>query len=407
MLYLLLSVIIVGGMFSSPFPVAYGVQEAYIGIGLMIFSFNSLRFLLRGIGTGSMLIYFSFIWLVCIPTLMAIVNQNTISNYVRDIVPLMYIFLPLILLPYIERKAGHRHVIMIGTAMYIAGVAISWRYILAQNTPISEFGHAYQIVDFTLAYDPLVSFVSIVGISLALTLLMSRRKYKLLLASSIAIVSLTSLIPPIGVVQRVPLVMISLSLILYVFIKGKDRPVLYFYSTVLMVFVLFGYWDVLSGAVLQMIEKTSVHGINGKVYELLRIIEVMSGSVGNLLFGIGWGGVYYNEVLNGDVRFTHSIITFILLKTGVLGFMIFFVYIIWFMDKLIKTSVFCYKYKKEWLPVCFYMYTVLLISLFQPIYKTLSFGLSMMFILFIFHAFNVNKKHSKKVSILNKGSQNA
>ena len=74
-------------------------------------------------------------------------------------------------------------------------------------------------------------------------------------------------------------------------------------------------------AVLQLLwAKQQLVGSNGKLNEWLDVISTVFSSFQTALFGIGWGGVLVNSIYsNAPTRFTHSILSFYLLKTGTIG----------------------------------------------------------------------------------------
>ena len=51
------------------------------------------------------------------------------------------------------------------------------------------------------------------------------------------------------------------------------------------------------------------------------MISMISATPQALLFGIGWGGLVENPIYGATTRFTHSVLSFYLLKSGVLGLM--------------------------------------------------------------------------------------
>lgn len=74
-------------------------------------------------------------------------------------------------------------------------------------------------------------------------------------------------------------------------------------------------------AVMQLLwAKQHTIGSNGKVGEWLAVVTTIYATPQTMLFGIGWGGILENPIyLNETTRFTHSVLSFYLLKTGVIG----------------------------------------------------------------------------------------
>lgn len=61
-------------------------------------------------------------------------------------------------------------------------------------------------------------------------------------------------------------------------------------------------------------------GANGKITELLAVLEQAQSSLSAFLLGTGWGGVLSNPIYQSEAtRFTHSLLSFLLLKCGLIG----------------------------------------------------------------------------------------
>jgi len=389
LLYLLVSIVLVSGFFSAPFPSEYGLPEAFIGVLLVCLSLFSLSFVGKRISMRAALLFLPFLYLLFVPSCVSVLRLNSLSDYLRDIVPLLFIFLPAILLPLIERQANIRGVLVLCVAMFVSGIVISLRYIYGVGAVLGEYGRGLVISEsayYTLfAYDSLIAFVCIVGVATSLILTLTGKGHERLLGLLIGGVSLIAFIPPIGIVQRVPLVMIFFSLMIVVIMIGRERPKIYGYVACLAVGMLVFFGDILLGSVLLIVEKTTIHGANGKIIELIAVFNKLFEVPSNVLFGIGWGGLYENPVLHGEARYTHSLLTFIVLKTGVIGLLFFLIYLFWFLKRLFLVARMSVKYNIRLLSVSLYICTMFTISLFQPVYKTLNFGISMVLLLFVYY----------------------
>jgi len=79
------------------------------------------------------------------------------------------------------------------------------------------------------------------------------------------------------------------------------------------------FWPQVS-AVLQLLwAKQEAVGANGKSEEWLAVLKTITEYPHTMLFGIGWGGTLENPIYEGSTRFTHSALSYYLLKSGVLG----------------------------------------------------------------------------------------
>lgn len=116
-------------------------------------------------------------------------------------------------------------------------------------------------------------------------------------------------------------------------------------------------------------------GTNGKAGEWLAVLTTIVAAPQTMLLGIGWGGTFANPILLGvPSRFTHSMLSFYLLKSGVIGVSMLFAVVGLLLirsKKITKTTHFDI------------LSLILLISclpplligvLFEPTYKMLSYG---------------------------------
>jgi hypothetical protein len=101
---------------------------------------------------------------------------------------------------------------------------------------------------------------------------------------------------------------------------------LYFYPKkaviAFAVCLLAGYflWPFISIVGQSLLVKTELVGFNSRVQEWAAVIDVLTGRWTYFLFGEGWGGRLENPAVGGlSVNYTHSLISSLLLKTGVLG----------------------------------------------------------------------------------------
>ena len=94
-----------------------------------------------------------------------------------------------------------------------------------------------------------------------------------------------------------------------------------FYYRLLPLAILMGviFFPQIEGAIQLLWTKQLAVGTNGKSAEWLAVLSTISTDIWSLLFGIGWGGVVDNPILAAPTRFTHSMLSFFLLKSGVVG----------------------------------------------------------------------------------------
>ena len=90
------------------------------------------------------------------------------------------------------------------------------------------------------------------------------------------------------------------------------------------------------GAVIQDIMlKTSQVGLNMRLQEWYAVWDSLSGSWISVLFGQGWGSSFASPAVGGlSVTFTHSLLSYMLLKTGLIGLILCLIYLFFIFEKL-------------------------------------------------------------------------
>jgi O-antigen ligase len=125
------------------------------------------------------------------------------------------------------------------------------------------------------------------------------------------------------------------------------------------------------GAIELVINKTETVGLNKKDLEVRTVLYHIGQSPSLVLLGTGWGGVFDNPAIYANVKisFTHSLISYALLKTGLIGFVLVCMYLLFIINRIVVN------YDRKRLPVLLAGLPPLLIGLFfQPSYKTLMYG---------------------------------
>src|SRR4051795_1541399 len=119
------------GLFGVPAPGRLSWREIAVGGGLVLAS-GVIRPLL--VGTGFMLVApkarlhdvvgtAAFNYLLWVPLVRAAISGSEIDDIVRDVIPLMFLFLPVLLVP--AGSAGHR-ILVLGLAVVGVVFALRW-----------------------------------------------------------------------------------------------------------------------------------------------------------------------------------------------------------------------------------------------------------------------------------------
>lgn len=368
-LLLFCSSIIAYGALSYPFPRDLGLGEVLVGTCL------ALSILLGGIApilnpishstNGTDIVLKICFWcLLLIPSLVAVFYQWELRDIIRDVVPVFYLFLIAFWgSNHLDPRQSH----MIAMVLCICGTILAIRFHIASDTDISLIGtqgfYAKDSPDFHNPYDPSVLFAAIYlalyslnsGIKAPITSLLS------VFGSIICILSLAA------IVQRGPMFLFLVSLLTYgIYVRSFMISV-----STLVAGVIVGIYfaEGTLGLLNLAIEKTlSVNFSEGKLREAIYVFDFISDSFTTSVFGYGWGTVYFNPIVYGNVSFTHNFLTYMLLKTGVLGLVTLFVFF---------GAVFVL-IRRNTIPaqILFAGIPALIVAIFlQSTYKTLTFGL--------------------------------
>lgn len=141
-----------------------------------------------------------------------------------------------------------------------------------------------------------------------------------------------------------------------------------------------------------LIAKQQIMGSNGKLAEWQAVLQAISASWQSTLFGLGWGSTVNNPILGEATRFTHSMLSYYLLKSGVVGLGILLMAIkllfthSWKMcdGASINTSLLIFQV--SCIP------PLVIGVLFEPTYKMLSYGVIMALFLLVLPVFRQNSK---------------
>lgn len=107
------------------------------------------------------------------------------------------------------------------------------------------------------------------------------------------------------------------AILLYAFARRPYRAVI---PCAMIAALALALWPLLSELGLALEAKSAAVGLNMRWQEAQAVWEVVSGNSLTFLFGMGWGATFHSPAVAGvNVNFTHSLITAMLLKTGLCG----------------------------------------------------------------------------------------
>ena len=373
-LLIFLGVLCVYAFFGSPTPERFGFVEAVVGLGLIIYigikgalSFMSTY---RGeplMGSGHFLLMYG----LTLPLVLGAFHAHDLNAMIRDVVPFFFMMAPVFLLSRFE-NLPHSFVYLV-LGVIVIGLCFSIRSLdwLGLNDPL-----------FYLANMPSVFFTCFLLFALA-----TQNFIKHFSLQSLPLVFVFAALAAIcfwamaEVQQRASIGLFFglYALLIAGFAYCYIKRTLVLIMLIGLAFIPFG--AVFMKIVEAMIQKTALVGVNMRWEELLAVWHAVSEHPLSLMFGLGWGAHFYSPaVADIEVNFTHSLLSSMLLKAGLIGVFLSTGYIVFLFRILWKA-----------LPV----YPVYALALAGPLcidvffyasYKSLDFGL-IIFLIVALHSY--------------------
>lgn len=397
-------------IFSSPMPAVVSWVEVLMG-GVLIFGGLALITPARSFIDENAQLLFLSAMLISFPLIVGVIGGNAFSNMIRDIVPLLYqLGIPIILLSQTKRVERFPKELIV-LSLLIVGCISSIQFligidnlygsisnfigvmtqglegaeppragVLLVNSAIlspEEFVEAQKNY-FLKAYEPGVIFSAIYMSCSAIKCLLNyeRRVWRALLIILLAMVCIA---PMSVLVLRAYLLVFCLSCATYFIclLQNQSRILkAQYYVIGLIVFLCMAFALYMSGVMQLFVRKQVVVGTNGKLSEWAAVIGMLSKNPALFFHGIGWGGILNNPAYPSHVsRFTHSVLSFYLLKGGVAGFLLF----IAVLHQLLAQAKIGWRFILSRCSITLVsvssLATLFMGLLFQPTYKMLGFGM--------------------------------
>lgn len=280
-------------------------------------------------------------YLSIVPLITGIANGYGLRDVMRDYLPFAYVVLMSVTAVTAGRPASEQGVKLILMTLFVVGGISA---VHALDIAVREFGSLH---DFNLtraaifaggepegvakpinleqlqimygkAIDPAILFTAIYLLGSAISDIYRKIAKPGIFVMKI-VIGLLCAYSFVVMGIRLYLILLAAALMAVAMMEGRkyaiDRrmAVSVLASGVAIVYLLF--WDQL----ILMATKFASIGSNGRIAEWEGVIRYLSGSAVRTIVGDGWGATWNNPILGSEVRFTHSFLSFLLLKTGVLG----------------------------------------------------------------------------------------
>lgn len=314
----------------SPTPDDPGYIEAMIGVLLIgavglgpLYHLSRLRF-----GgplwhkSGQILLYYC----ISVPVVIGVVNGRDTGLILRDVLPFLFLMLPLFFYALLSRKGIYIHIV---TAMVcFIGIAFSVRVLwpldfktILQATPSDPF---------YLGIAPTVLFAAIfLAGQGGRQIYRSFKAVPVLKGMALLLLSVLPLMTMMLIVQRASVGLCALAILVLLAVAFLKKPYRAMPLLILAALTLIAGWPYVTELFSRLAEKTALVGLNMRLQEALVVIKMISGSYWEVLFGKGWGTTIVSPAVGGvSVNFTHSLLTTYWLKTGLVGLALVFLYLL-------------------------------------------------------------------------------
>lgn len=315
---------------SSSTPKEVGIPEVVIGACLSLFV--GMRGILIVLGSFmlqrqvglSKWAFICFWWLLILPLFWGLaVRQNSLNDIMRDVIPLLYFFLPVFFVPQMGKHPAFWKKMCIW-ALCTIGISYSIRHFLGVENEMGQFGQEIFFVDINyFPMNPAVLFASTFLLILGSQNIL-KNSYSFgviyLLFGSVAFAC------SLSIIVRGQIVIVLFSVILAIIINGWNNPKnprFWLMVVALSVVILSGVTvSEIPGMIVESMQSKSENAgiLNSRDLEANVVITGVFSSISNFVLGQGWGGIF-DAFSSGDtVRYTHNIALYLLLKGGLLGF---------------------------------------------------------------------------------------
>lgn len=246
-----------------------------------------------------------------VPLIISLVSGYAPSEIIRDVIPFIFLLMP-ILFYYRDEKDTQ----FLGRLVSIAGIIFSLRSLQSFSADISNpmqwLGTPPDLL--YLSNSPEVLFAAIYFLYNAL-----RPQEKILHRIFYILLASIPLLAMATLMQRASLFYILLCVMIFIgilmFRKPRSASII-----ILIVFPFISLLPFIDDIFQQLSVKTQMVGLNSRGQEWRAVMKEISSSAISYVFGKGWGAELENPAVGGlRVSFTHSLVSSLWFKTGLIG----------------------------------------------------------------------------------------
>lgn len=372
----LFSACVVYALFGSPTPDSFGFPEFFIGLFFILaMGFGHARDVVYGKNIQRFWKSSAYVFLIyglTVPVIVAAVANHGFIPFIRDLIPFLFLFLPLFVLPSLRQRPHYFRALLV--AVILIGLLFSLRSLFMRFSFSCNFWCTDELL--YLENMPTVLFSALFLLGSALRIIAQGLNTKnLVVFLTLIFLALLPLAAMALTLQRASLGAVILYLIVIQGLIIYKSPVRGINAFILCLFFLV-LLDVSYFQVLQtLFQKTADVGLNMRPQEMAAVWGAVTINFFTFLFGLGWGSSFINPAVgNLSVTFTHNFFSSIFLKAGLLGLVLACAYIAGLLERLMRVVL------KD--PVFgFALSAPILIDLtFYASFKSLDFGLMLLMV---------------------------
>lgn len=321
--------IFIYAVFGTPTPERAGEAEILIGLllaaavglpgGWQAFSFREGA---PWQAAGRLLLVYG----LTVPLITGLAAGNSIAGISRDMIPFLFLLLPLFLFPLFEGRARDLKV--------LTGIVVVLGLVFAGRVGLPYFSGQEVADPFRLANAPTVLFAALLLTGLCGLSLYHGKLVRSVVFFGLAFVPLAAMAL---ITQRASIGVFCLTVLVLLLTGLVRRPKRAALPLFLLVFAAAAYWPLIAEVVEGLMQKHTAVGLNMRWQEAEAVMDALGGSMFAVLFGKGWGASFVSPAVGGTVvNFTHSLITTYWLKTGLAGLVLALLYLYRFGRMLLR-----------------------------------------------------------------------
>ncbi len=304
--------LLIYAFFGSPTPDNPSIVEAVIGLCLLLaVGFTALPLLFYKPDPSCRWLRLLFFCGILVTLIIGLLSAHDPHFILRDILPFLFLCLPLFFRSQIEKTTQRERVFMI--IIWALGLIFGLRVL----------GPVYDILPaetelFYLANSPILMFTAICLAGFAFDYLVRNVSFKNILISMIcAVLALICLWSMMLDVQRATISAVFISLAFLFLYYAYRKPVRIILPLFVFGVLSFIFSDVLQETFETLTTKTLQVGLNSRLDEAIAVFESASPSLMHILFGQGWGARFVSPAIAmQETAFTHSFLTYMFFKGG-------------------------------------------------------------------------------------------